>query len=166
MPTPPQANNFGETLVYLCDTLATSLGISANAVAIVEKPNDNHLTFSGQMRLLVQVSNPIPHNPNFGAGRVFPVARVLTIHVCTRTNTDRPGTDRFAVVENISKQDDVINALQLIPTAGRLVVPPKLIGSDPTIRYEESVGVHIGQLNFEVQYILPINPAVAGGSRA
>lgn len=158
---------------WFADTIASSLNMSRTNIVFATQDNGDRLTFTGHRKILIDFSGVVPGStPNAGPGRVnFPVSRQVYVHVITRRNTDVAGTDEKALADNWDLQDEIINAIMLVPQNPPLLLalPPKLVGGDAVNNRglnikNPSPGVYEGILVFEVHYVTVTNTAVAGGA--
>jgi hypothetical protein len=162
---PTQYAKPSEFMAFLAEYLASKLGEDLTEVRIVsdEKAGVNPHK-AGSRMVLLSLGNPVPTNPNAGAGRHgFPTARKLMAKLGTRNVSDAAGDDTAAMIEHWDFQDAVIDALLLEPTAAgnvndvddvkRFLTPIKLVGGDDDVkRIKGTHGQYESVLVFEVNY--------------
>lgn len=101
----------------LRDYLAEALEIDRAEVKIATDESDEQKPhWIGEKSLAVVLNGPNPVNPNAGAGRSgFPVTRQLVIKLRTRGGLDAAGEDEIALAGHWAFEDEVINALLVLP---------------------------------------------------
>lgn len=103
----------------LRDYLADALQLDKTEVRIATETTGEvptHMAMGGDRGLQLTLHNPLPVNPNAGAGRFgFPLTRKLIVRMRTRGGLDEAGSDEAAMADHWDFQDKIINSLLLVP---------------------------------------------------
>lgn len=112
-----QSTTPADFMPILQEFLALSLGADDTDVRVTtEESFDAKPHPIGDRVVGLELYDPDPVNPNAGAGRRgFPTTRVMAVHLLTRGGLDEAGQDIRALADHWGFQDQVIDALLVLP---------------------------------------------------
>ena len=120
----------------------------------------------GERLVQLILDDPNPVNPNAGAGRHgFLLTRTLKVRLWTRGGSDPAGEDEIALAAHWTFQDQVLNALLVLPhltdtvqsddnpLPRPFVTPVKYLGGGTVKRSKDSGAAYVSTLAFQVAYV-------------